>query len=86
MSDEHGRDQKILAVPATNPRYNSIHTVDQIYPQVRREIEHFFTIYKELEGKRTEIRGWQDLAAAQRVIHAARERYLKTHSGTPPGS
>ena len=55
-SDEH--DQKILAVPTRNPRYDQIHTMDQIFSHVRREIEHFFSIYKELEGKVTTMEGW----------------------------
>jgi inorganic pyrophosphatase len=78
MSDEHGRDQKILGVPASNPRYNSIHTVDQIFPHVRREIEHFFTIYKELErNKQTEVFGWEGPQEARRLLNASRERYLE---------
>ena len=78
MSDEHGRDQKLLAVPDRNPRYESIHTVDQVFPHVRREIEHFFSIYKELEvNKQTEVFGWQGPQEARRLIVAGRERYLK---------
>jgi len=77
MSDERGRDQKILAVPDRNPRYESIHTMDQIFPHVRREIEYFFSIYKELEvNKQTEVFGWQGPQEARRLISACRERYL----------
>ena len=47
-----------LAVPNRNPRYDQIHTLDQIFPHVKREIEHFFSIYKELEGKVTHMAGW----------------------------
>ncbi|MFN8938612.1 MAG: inorganic diphosphatase, partial [Acidobacteriota bacterium] len=53
MIDSAERDQKVLAVPTRNPRFEQIHTIDQVFPHTRREIEHFFTIYKELEGKRT---------------------------------
>ena len=51
MVDSEEGDQKVLAVPTRNPRYDQIHTMDQIFSHVRREIEHFFTIYKELEGR-----------------------------------
>jgi inorganic pyrophosphatase len=38
-----------------------------------KEITHFFSIYKDLEGKRVEIKGWQDASYARdRVMHAAR--------------
>ncbi len=80
MSDEHGVDQKIVAVPVTNPRYEEIHTVDQIRPHVKREIEHIFTIYKELEGKRTELRGWGGPKEARALIAASRERFLQLHA------
>lgn len=86
MSDEHGRDQKMLAVPDRNPRYDSIHTVDQVFPHVRREIEHFFSIYKELEvNKQTEVFGWQGPQEARRLIVAGRERYLKKRAAAVPG-
>ena len=76
MVDEKGPDQKILAVPDRNPRYEQIHTMDQIFPHVRREIEHFFDIYKELEGKRTEIRGWRGPKEARQAILQSRKIYL----------
>ena len=76
MSDEKGPDEKILAVPDRNPRYDQIHPVDQIFPHVRREVEHFFDIYKSLEGKHTEIHGWRGPKEARKRIIEARERYL----------
>ncbi len=76
MWDQNQTDLKILAVPNRNPRYDEIHTMDQIFPHVRREIEHFFTIYKELEGKATEMRGWGGPKEARRAIMEARTSYL----------
>src|SRR5215472_7561392 len=48
----------LVEVQEHNPLYNQIHTVTQLFPHLRREIEHFFTIYKELEHKKTRILGW----------------------------
>jgi inorganic pyrophosphatase len=45
MVDQQERDQKIIAVPKKDPRYTEVHTMDQVYPHTRRELEHFFTIY-----------------------------------------
>jgi inorganic pyrophosphatase len=78
MVDQQQPDQKILAVPNRNPRFDSIQTIEQVFPHNLREIEHFFDIYKELEGKRTEIRGWRGAQQARDLIVTARERYLKT--------
>jgi inorganic pyrophosphatase len=79
MVDDKEGDQKILAVPNRNPRYDQIHTMDQIFSHVRREIEHFFTIYKELEGKHTRMQGWGGPKEARKAIMDSRERYLELH-------
>jgi inorganic pyrophosphatase len=79
MVDQNEPDQKILAVPNRNPRFDQIHTIDQVFPHNLREIEHFFAIYKELENKRTEMRGWQGPRHAREAIRKAREKYLELH-------
>lgn len=78
MLDQDELDQKVLAAPNRDPRYAHVRTFEQIFPHVRREIEHFFAIYKELENKRTEMRGWEGPEAARAAIRRSRERYLQT--------
>jgi inorganic pyrophosphatase len=51
-----------------------------MFPHVLREIEHFFTIYKELEKKRTEMRGWRGPREARDAIRRCRDRYLETNA------
>lgn len=79
MADEKGRDQKILAVPADDPRFDANRHLDSISRHRLREIEHFFRIYKELEGKATQVDGWHGLEDTHRLIREAvsayRERY-----------
>ena len=82
MIDQDQTDQKILAVPNRNPRYDEIHTMDQIFIHVRREIEHFFTIYKELEGKETRIDGWRGPIDARKLILDCRQAYLDAKAET----
>ena len=86
MVDQNQPDQKILAVPERNPRFDQIHTIDQVFPHNLREIEHFFAIYKELEGKRTEMRGWHGPREARDVIRRSREEYLKAHPEPASGA
>ena len=76
MFDKQESDEKILAVPTRNPRFDSIHTIDQVFPHIRRETEHFFSIYKELQGVKTEIKGWGGPRDARRVITESRQNYL----------
>ena len=76
MVDGKENDQKVLAVPNRNPRYDSIHTIDQVYPHIRREIEYFFTIYKELQSAKAKMEGWGGPREARRIINEARNTYL----------
>ena len=77
MRDEKGPDEKILCVPISDPNWNHIETLDDVPPHLLKEIEHFFSIYKELEAKKTGVEGWQDRAAALRVIAESQERYQR---------
>jgi inorganic pyrophosphatase len=79
MADEAGPDEKVLAVPNRNPRYDEIRSIDQIFPHVRREIEHFFAIYKELEAK-TEIGGWRGTEEARAIIQESRQCFLNARA------
>ena len=76
MVDSKEKDQKVLAVPNRNPRYDQIHTMDQIFSHVRREIEHFFQIYKELQGAVMKVEGWEGPMEARKAIMDCRQRYL----------
>jgi inorganic pyrophosphatase len=78
MVDGVENDQKVLAVPNRNPRFDSIHTIDQVYPHIRREIEYFFTIYKELQSAKAKMDGWGGPRDARRVINDSRRAYLES--------
>jgi len=73
MRDEKGLDEKVLAVPLKDPLYDGYHDLDDVAPHFLREVEHFFAIYKELEGVHTSALGWRGRDDARRVIqHACR--------------
>jgi inorganic pyrophosphatase len=86
MVDQDESDQKILAVPNRNPRYDQIHTIDQVFAHKLREIEHFFAIYKELEEKRTEMKGWRGPREAREAIRRSRELYFETRPEMRPNT
>jgi inorganic pyrophosphatase len=77
MVDGKENDQKVLGVPNQNPRFDSIHTMDQVFPHIRKEIEYFFSIYKELQGVKTEMKGWSGPREARKVISESRKNYLE---------
>ncbi len=75
MLDQGVPDEKILCVGKNNPRYKDVWNYTEIYPHMLKEITHFFAIYKDLEGKRVEVKGWHDAAYARKKILEATERY-----------
>ena len=75
MSDEAGGDDKVIAVQYKDPRWSHIQDVDDIPEYTRKEIQHFFEHYKDLEpGKWVKIDEWGDAAAAEKLIVEAVER------------
>ena len=74
MTDEKGPDEKVILVPLKDPTWMRVHDIHDIPPEYRDEIEHFFQVYKDLEEKKTETRGFGNRAEAEQVIEAARQR------------
>jgi len=79
MTDEKGCDDKILCVPAGDPRQEHVRDIHHVPEFERLEIEHFFLIYKELEpGKSVEGASWAGRAAAEAEVEASRRRLRET--------
>jgi inorganic pyrophosphatase len=71
MRDEAGLDPKIIAVPAKDPRWAHIQDVGDVPEQTRKEIEHFFEHYKDIEpGKWVKTEGWGSAAEAEKIVQA----------------
>ena len=76
MSDEHGVDEKILAVPLKNPNYNHIEKLSDVSDHFLKELVHFFTEYKRLEtNKDVKVKGWLNRTEAYAVIKEANQLY-----------
>jgi inorganic pyrophosphatase len=76
--DEEGIDSKIIAVPIDkiDPGFTSIKDVNDIPENVKKQIEHFFQHYKELEGnKYVKISGWGNKQMADKKITDAISRF-----------
>lgn len=77
MRDRNLPDDKILAVPSTDPLSQDYHDVSDIPQHFLSEVAHFFEVYKDLEGARVEPLGWEGSAAALQQIEHAIELYKK---------
>ena len=74
MRDEKGGDDMIICVPLHDPYWNHFERLDELPELLRQEIEQFFSIYKELEGKQVDIGGWFAREDAEREIAVSRRR------------
>jgi inorganic pyrophosphatase len=72
MHDEKGEDDKIVCVPMNDPGWNHAEVLEDIPESLQREIEHFFSIYKQLEGKDVDVQGWRSREEALEVIAEGR--------------
>jgi len=76
MRDENGKDDKVVCVPVNDPRWNVHHELEDLPQQLRDEIFHFFTVYKDLDPDRhSEPIGWSGRDAALREIAEAQDRH-----------
>jgi len=76
MIDQGQGDEKILCVVSSDPVYREVNDSSQVFPHLLREIEHFFSIYKNLEGKKTEFAGWAGADAARKIIVEGQKRAM----------
>jgi inorganic pyrophosphatase len=77
MQDEHGSDEKILAVPSPKltQRYEMIHNYTDLPPIAVQQIEHFFAHYKDLEpSKWVRIQRWGDAEEGRKLVCEAINR------------
>ncbi len=75
MIDGGDRDEKILCVPAEDPRYKEVKSLKDIAPHRLEEIAEFFRTYKNLEKKVTEIQGWKDVDAVKPLVEECIKAY-----------
>ena len=75
MKDEAGGDDKVLCVPASDPRRDHIRDLSDVRKFALLEIEHFFSVYKDLEpGKSVEGATWTGADEAEDEVRASFER------------
>jgi inorganic pyrophosphatase len=83
MHDEAGEDAKLICVPPREPRWNDVHELADLTPQLVEEIQHFFEVYKALEpGKTSSTTGLAGRDAAWKEIERAK-KYFQTGQRPP---
>lgn len=75
MIDGGALDDKIIAVPFSDPNYNRITSIDELPHHIFDEMMHFFTVYKQLENKQTAVKELFGPAEARVIIDACINAY-----------
>ena len=75
MEDNGDADEKIIAIPFTDPNYNTYKSLADLPKHVFDEMQHFFTVYKQLEGKNTAVHTVQGREEAVNIIKQSLIRY-----------
>jgi len=83
MTDDKGRDSKIITVPDSDPRWSHVRELEHVPQHLLDEIGHFFSIYKDLEGKAVTVEGFGPREAALAQLAEDRRRFAEMEH--PPG-
>lgn len=78
MIDNNRPDDKIIAIPFDDPTYNTYTDISQIPAHIFEEMMHFFSVYKELEGKETAINEMKGAKEAEEIVEKAINSYTET--------
>ena len=81
MRDEKGIDDKIICVPLHDPGWNGLEELEDLPETLRKEIPHFFSVYKDLEEKPVEVEGWRSREEALEVIADAKRLQEEQDAG-----
>ncbi len=79
MLDNGRADEKIIAIPFSDPNYNGYRSIFNLPRHIYDEISHFFTVYKTLEKKDTAVDEVQDETEAIKIIEKAIQAYKDLH-------
>lgn len=79
MIDSGERDDKIIAVPTDDPRFEKVQELGDINSHTLKEIEHFYSTYKKLQNKEVEVQGFQGKKEAQAAFEEGLELYAKQY-------
>ncbi|PID51947.1 MAG: inorganic pyrophosphatase [Candidatus Moraniibacteriota bacterium] len=75
MIDGGEGDDKIIAVPVDDPRWEDVKDLEDVNKHTQKEIQHFFETYKQIENKEVEISGWEGCEAAMKAVEKSVDIY-----------
>ncbi|MEK7610650.1 MAG: inorganic diphosphatase [Patescibacteria group bacterium] len=77
MVDSGQGDDKLISVPADDPRWESVRDLGDVNTHTLKEMEHFYSTYKKLQDKVVTVNGFENRAAAEAAFATGVELYKK---------
>lgn len=75
MVDGGERDDKVVAVPVDDPRFDNVRDIGDLNPHFQKEMSHFFETYKKVQNKEVSVGAWHGAAEAKKAFDKSREMY-----------
>jgi inorganic pyrophosphatase len=75
MVDGGEADDKVIAVPVDDPRFNNVNDLSDVNSHTIKEIEHFFLTYKKIQNKEVTVSGFKGKKEAQAAFERGRKLY-----------
>lgn len=76
--DSGDADDKIIAVPIDDPRWNDVNDISDLNPHTLREIEHFYSTYKKLQNKEVIVKDFKGKAEAEKAFARGVKMYKES--------
>lgn len=86
MLDNGKNDEKIIAIPFEDPTYNAYRGIEALPSHIFEEMRHFFSVYKQLEGKATAVNEVMGQKQAVEVISQCIKNYNEIYAPQHPYS
>jgi inorganic pyrophosphatase len=84
MRDRGDPDDKIICVPLNDPFHGEYFDIADLPSHYLKEVEHFFHIYKDLEGRRVQVAGWEKSEVAMQMVLESIDRYAAKYLAAGP--
>lgn len=75
MIDGGERDDKVVAVPVDDPRFENVRDINDLNPHFQKEMTHFFETYKKVQNKEVSVGSWHGAEEAKKAFEKSRELY-----------
>lgn len=79
MIDGGEADDKLVAVPVDDPRFDIVEDIDDVNPHTMKEMKHFYSNYKRVQDKEVEVTGFDNKEAAVAAFERGQKLYNETY-------